>query len=77
MRREPPGRGWRAPGVRRFPHAGAEEFQLKGYQDLALNLHKCRVTRRCVEDLARQVGKYGIPGGASRVAGQPGARKLL
>ena len=58
-------------GVRRPPDAGVEEFQLEGYEDLALNLHQCRVAGRCVEDLARQVGKYGIPGGYGRVARIP------
>ncbi len=62
-------------GVRR--PRDAEEFELEGYEDLALNVHQCGVTRRCVEDLARQVGKYGIPGRARRVAGEPGACEFV
>ena len=55
-------------GVRRPPDAS---------EDSALNLHQCGVTGRCVEDLAREIGKYGIPGGARRVAGDPGSGKPL
>lgn len=63
--------------VRRPLDTGAKEFQLEGYEDLALNLHQCRVTGCCVKDLARQVGEYGVPGRASRVACDAAARKLL
>ena len=63
--------------VRRPPYVSSEELQLEGYEDLALNLHQCWVARRCVEHLARQVGKYGVPSCASRMAGEPSACELF